>query len=156
MRDDHPTSSSTNQVKTHLFKAHGQVDMHMEGNLLQYVAVGPFNKELCDCLAIAQLEFLQSLHPSGPWASICTVKESAMGGPDSVARYAELMHAPKPPGLTPVATAFVIDPQVEGGRLMEPFFAQIYADIQRPFRIFETMEEARVWAQTMISQAAPD
>lgn len=156
MTDEHPKPFSTSQVKTNQFKAHGQVDIWMEGNVLQYVATGPFNKELFDCLAIAQMEFLRSIHPPGPWVSICTVKESAIGGPESLARYAELMRAPKPSGLTPMATAFVVGPEVEGGRLMESHFVKIYADIQRPFKIFETMAQAQTWAQAMIAEATLD
>lgn len=154
MTDASAKSSSTRHVQTQPFQPHGQVDFWLEeDNLLQYVATGPFNRELVDCLAIAQQEFFQSLQPRSPWASICTIRESAVGGPESLARYAQLMCTPKPAGFTPVATAFVIAPDVEGARLMAPHFTKIYADIPRQFQIFDTMEQARAWAQTMIADA---
>lgn len=145
--------SSTSQVPTGKFKAHGQVDIRMEGDLLHYIATGPFNKELLDCLAIAQLNFLQTAQPTGAWVSICTLRESAVTSPDGLARYGEIMRAPKPAGLTPVATAFVIGPDVEGGKLMAPHYAKIYANIARPFQTFLTMAEAQAWARDKIDRA---
>lgn len=145
--------SSTNQVPTGQFKAHGQVDIRMEGDLLHYIATGPFNKELLDCLAVAQLSFLQAAQPTGAWVSICTMQESAVTSPEGLARYNEIMRTPKPAGLTPVATAFVIGPEVEGGKLMAPHYAKIYAAIGRPFQTFSTMAEAQTWAQDMIDWA---
>jgi len=149
----HNLHSSTRQVPTGQFKAHGQVDIQMEGDLLHYIATGPFNKELVDCLAVAQLNFLQTAQPTGAWVSICTMRESAVTSPEGLARYNEIMRTPKPAGLTPVATAFVVGPEVEGGKLMAPHYAKIYADIGRPFQTFATMAEAQLWAQAMINLA---
>jgi hypothetical protein len=56
--------------------------------------------------------------------------------------------------MVPIATAFVIGPEIEGGRLMAPLYAKIYADIGRPFALFETMPEALKWAQAMIDAAS--
>ncbi len=154
MTPDKPLKSSTTQVKATQFRPHGRVDIWMDGQLQHYEATGPFNKELVDCLAIAQLNSLQTLQPTGPWVSICTIVESALATPDGLARYAELMRTPKPAELTPVATAFVIGPEVEGGTIMAPLFAKIYADIGRPFKTFETLAEAQRWARTLTQVAS--
>jgi hypothetical protein len=69
-------------------------------------------------------------------------------------RYAELMHLPKPAELTPIATAFVMGPDVEGGKLMAPHFGKIYAAIHRPFQVFQTEAEARAWAQRRLDLSA--
>jgi hypothetical protein len=63
------------------------------------------------------------------------------------------MQNPKPPNLEPVATAFVIGPEIEGGRLMSPHFASIYASINRTFQIFETRASAETWVQSMVAVA---
>lgn len=154
MTDAKPLKSSTAHVKTRQFTPHGVVDMWMEGAVLHYRATGPFNTELVDCLAIAQRDFLLAARPTGAWVSMCTVVGNAMSSPDGVARYAEIMAAPKPDNMVPIATAFVIAPTVQGGSIMGPLFAKIYADIGRPFQIFNTMEEAQSWAQTLIAQAS--
>jgi hypothetical protein len=145
--------SSTTKVKTSQFTPHGVVELWMEGSLMHYQATGPFNTELVDCLAIAQRDYLLATQPTGAWASVCTVVGNAMSSPEGVARYAEIMSAPKPANMIPVATAFVIAPGVEGGRIMAPLFTKVFANIGRPFKIFETMADAQIWAQAMIDEA---
>jgi hypothetical protein len=148
-----PKKSSTRQIKTSQFTPHGVVDIWMDGHLMHYEATGPFNTELVDCLAIAQRDYLLASRPQGHWASICTVVGNAMSSPEGIARYADIMAAPKPERMIPVATAFVIAADVEGRNIMAPRFAKIYADIGRPFQIFETMATAQTWAAAMIAQA---
>lgn len=145
---------STDQVNQTSFRPHGSVHMWMEGDFLYYESTGPFNVELVDSLAVAQMEILRATQYQGPWASICTVLNSAMAPPDALARYEKLMRKEKPPGKEPVATAFVIAPTVEGARLMAPKFTKIYEGIQRPFKCFEHMDPARVWARACMDQAA--
>jgi len=152
MTSDKPLKSSTAQIKDTPFAPHGQVDIWMDGDLLHYESTGPFNKELADCLAVAQSNFLQALQPSGAWVSICTVRKSALATPDGLQRYAELIRQ-APPQFTPVATAYVIGPEVEGGQFMAPHFAKIFADAGRPFQTFDTLAEAQIWAKTMIEEA---
>jgi hypothetical protein len=144
---------STDHVDRTPFKPHGSVHMWMDGDFLYYEATGPFNVELADSLAVAQKEILRTTHYQGPWASICTILNSAMASPEALARYDQLMRKPKPPGKEPVATAFVAAPGVEGVKLMLPKFAKIYAGIPRPFRAFDDMEQARAWARTQMDQA---
>ncbi len=153
MNSSLPTKDSTGHIKATLFNPHGKVDMWLEDQQVHYQATGPFNRELVDCLEIAQLEFLQKTKPQGAWVSVCNVVDNAMSSPDGIARYGEIMAAPKPPGFTPIATAFVLAPDVEGARIMAPLFTRIYADINRPFRIFETMEQAQAWARSMLAEA---
>ena len=148
-----PIKNSTDLVKATLFNPHGKVEMWLEDQQVHYQATGPFNRELVDCLAIAQLDFLQKAQPQGPWVSVCNVVDNTMSSPDGIARYGEIMAAPKPPGFTPIATAFVLAPDVEGARIMAPLFTRIYAEINRPFRIFDTMEQAQVWARSMLAEA---
>lgn len=151
-----PKKRSTSQVKTSQFTPHGVVDIWMEDRLMHYEATGPFNTELVDCLAIAQRDFLLATRPQGDWVSVCTMVGNAMTSPDGIARYAQIMAAPKPDNMIPVATAFVIGPEVEGGRIMAPLYTQIYLDIGRPFQIFATMAAAQAWADAMIEQASTD
>jgi hypothetical protein len=141
---------STSEIKTTHFAPHGLVEISMDENLLRYEATGPFNQEVFDCLAVAQMNFLEALQPSGPWASICTVLQSAIATPDGIRRYTELMQTAKPPAFTPVATAFVMAPEVEGRTIMNPHFARIYNSIGRPFKMFGTKAEAQSWALSMI------
>jgi hypothetical protein len=156
MPNDTLPKSSTTQVKASQFTAHGVVDIWMDGPVMHYEASGPFNPELMDCLAIAQRDYLLATRPQGVWVSVCTVLGSAMSSPDGIARYTAIMEAPKPDNMNPIATAFVIAPEVERGRIMAPIFAKIYAGIGRPFQIFDTLAAAQAWAEALIEQASAD
>ena len=157
MEKSPPSKLSTAQMAVAgRFTAHGIVEIWMDGPLMHYECRGPFNKELVDLMAIAQRDFLLATRPSGNWVSVCTMMESAMTSPEGLARYTEIMAAPKPDNMVPIATAFVIAPDVEGSRIMAPLYARIYSDIGRPFGLFETMAQAQAWAQTRIDQADAD
>jgi hypothetical protein len=154
VQNDKPLMASTSLIAGTRFKAHGRIDMRMQDNFLHYDATGPFNEEVFELLAVAQANFLNTLTLSGPWASIVTLCNSAMTTPGGVQRYTELMQSPKPADLLPVATAFVIAPEIEGGRLMTAHFARIYASINRPYRAFETLDPAQAWAESMVAAAS--
>ena len=154
MQNDKPLVASTSLIESTRFKAHGRIDIQMQDNFLHYDATGPFNEEVFELLAVAQSNFLSELTIAGPWASIVTLRNSAMSTPGGIQRYTELMQSPKPAELLPVATAFVIAPEIEGGRLMTAHFANIYASINRPFKTFETLNPARAWAESMVAAAS--
>lgn len=152
MTREPPLRASTSQVDSLPFSPHGKVDIWREGDLHLYEATGPFNKELVDSLAIAQADFLRAAQQNTPWVSICIVRNSALATPDSLQRYGELIRQAPPP-LTPLATAYVIGPDVEGGQLMAPHFVRVFAQAGRLFQTFATLDEARRWAQGLIDQA---
>jgi hypothetical protein len=153
VQNDKPLMASTTLMVEMGFKAHGRIDMCMQNDLLHYTATGPFNEEVFDLLAVAQSEFLNTLTISRPWGSVVTLCNSAMSTPGGIVRYTELMKRPKPPDLEAVATAFVIAPEVEGGRLMTTHFASIYASINRPFKTFAALAPAEAWVQSMVAAA---
>ena len=148
-----PATGSTAQVTTSHFNQHGIVDIRREGDVIHYMATGPFNIELINSLAIAQRDFLLAAAPGGAWASIATIMSSAMTSPEGIARYAALIAAPKPPQMIPVATAFVIAPSVEGNLIMARHYRKIFNDSGRKFQIFETLPEARAWVQSELDSA---
>ena len=149
-----PATSSTAQVNISPFNQHGVVDIRMDGRVIHYQATGPFNTELLDSLAIAQRDFLLAAQPQHPWVSIATIRVSAMTSPDGLARYAAIMAAPKPDFMIPVATAFVMGPEVEGNIIMAQHYRKIYRDIRRPFQIFATLPEAQAWVLAQLPPSA--
>lgn len=149
-----PAKLSTSDIKTQQFNAHGVVDIWKDGDLIHYQATGPFNAELIDLLAIAQRDFLLDARPTGAWVSIGTMLRSAMTSPEGIARYAAIMAAPKPDGMVPIATAFVMAPEVEGYLIMAAHYARIFKDIGRTFQIFKSLPEAEAWARGLLAEAA--
>lgn len=153
MEEGKRLQASTRSIVASGFAPHGHIDIWREGDLLIYEATGPFNVELVSALAVAQQEVMQSMNTTRPWASIGSLKKSALMSLDALARYADIMRAPKPEGWTPVATAFVIGPEVEGGNIMAPHFSKIYADIGRPMQVFQSLHEAMLWSNACIAHA---
>lgn len=150
MSIDRNFRKSTDEVTPSMFAAHGRVEMFFEGDILQYEACGPFNKELFESLAVAQLDFLKTANHQGPWASICLVQRSGLTSPEGFLCYEEMIRAPKPDQFTPLATAFVVPPGVEGGSLMLPRVTAIFARVGRPFKGFDNMSSAKDWANSLI------
>ncbi len=144
----------TDQFRVTCFAPHGRVEVWSDQAFVYYEATGPFNREAVDCLAAAQRDFLLAHPMPGPWASLGVMHHSAVIGEEALERYRELMSSPKPPGLTPVATAFVMGEDVEGHRLMAPLYERIYAHIQRPFRVFSELAAAQNWLRQQLAQAA--
>lgn len=150
MNKDNTLRHSTDHVVITPFRPHGSVQMWMDGDILHYEATGPFNIELIASFAVAQLDMLRAINYQGPWVSICSILNSAMASPQTLARYDQLMRKEKPPGRTPLATAFVAGPKVEGARLMMQKYARIYLGIGRPFQSFDNVEDAVAWAKRML------
>lgn len=151
-----PAIHSTIEVDITPFRQHGRIDMHMDGDILVYDAVGPFNVETLDAMAVAQMAFLRGLPRIGrAWGSIAHFRASAMTSPEGLARYAKLMASPKPPELEAKVTAFVVGADVEGGRIMLPHYQRIYETIGRPFASFTTLDEAKAWVHAQLTAIVP-
>lgn len=145
-----PIRSSTDDVVQSRFAPHGRVTMRFEGDILFYDATGPFNIELVDSLAIAQRDILTTANHQGPWVSVSIMRNSLLASPDAFARYAAMMHAPRPPEFTPLASAYVVGPAVEGRSLMLPKYEAIHIASGRIFQSFEQLDDALAWARSLI------
>lgn len=145
--------TSTNAVKASRFAPHGLVEISFVGDILLYTATGPFNLELVESLAVAQTEILTAADPHGPWVSVSWMRNSLLASPEAFAQYATMMHAPKPAQFTPLASAYVVAPEVEGRALMLPKYAAIHTSCGRLFQSFEQLDEALAWAQALITTA---
>lgn len=151
MPQDAPIHKSTNDVVASRFAPHGRVEMWFEGDILFYDATGPFNKELVDSLAVAQGDILNAANHQGPWVSVSVMRVSLLASPDAFARYSEIMHIPRPAQFTPLASAYVVAPDVEGRSLMLPMYADIHISSGRIFQSFEQLDDALAWARGLIA-----
>ncbi len=146
----HIIHRSTTEVSTGTFRPHGQIDVWLEGDIVYYEATGPFNIELIHALAATQKSFFETITLPQVWASVGVLMGSVMMGLDALARYQEVLEAPKPVAFIPSATAFVIGPDVEGGFIIAPHFRRIFAELHRPMEIFQTSSEAVRWVHDVM------
>jgi hypothetical protein len=150
MTPGHINQHSTSEVAAGPFRPHGHIDVWLEDDMVYYEATGPFNVELINALAATQKNFFETLTPPQAWASIGVLLGSVMMGLDALARYKEVLAAPKPAAYIPRATAFVIGPDVEGGFIIAPHFRRIFCELQRPMQIFPTASEAVEWVHDVM------
>lgn len=142
---------STNEVKASRFAPHGVVEISFVGDILLYTATGPFNKELVESLAVAQMEILTAAGHRNPWVSVTLMRNSLLASPEAFAQYSAMMHAAKPAHCRPLASAYVVAPDVEGRTLMLPKYAAIHTSCGRLFQSFDHLDEAMAWAQSLIT-----
>lgn len=147
-----PSRESTASVHLPGFRPHGHVEFWADGQILFYEGAGPYNRELFDALGLAQFRYLAA-HPfQGPWAIIGTFFNSVMASPEAMLRYREqaMVMFSQPVG-APVATAFVVTPNLEGAAIMTQQVARIYSDLGRPFRCFAEQADARRWVDSVLT-----
>ncbi len=140
----------TDQFASGEFKPHGQVEMWLDGNILRYDAVGPFNRELVRAIAQAQHEVMLAAKARGACVEVVTIRESALVTPDGLAELALILQDVNLQGLAPLAVTYVMAPDVEGASIMAPLFRRRYQDQGRTFEIFEQMKDALIWAQAQL------
>lgn len=141
---------STNDVITSRFAPHGLVEIAFDGDILLYKATGPFNKELVESLAVAQMDVLTVADHRGPWVSVSLMLGSMLASPEAFARYSDMMHAAKSAQFTPLASAYVVAHDVEGRALMLSKYAAIHTSSGRLFRSFDQLDDALAWAHDLI------
>lgn len=154
-----PIHTSTDDVVQSRFAPHGRVNMRFEDDILFYDATGPFNIELVESLAVAQKDILIAANPQGPWVSVSTMRGSMLASPDAFARYSEIMQTQRPAECTPLASAYVVAPDVEGRSLMLPKYEAIHIASGRVFQSFTQLDDALAWARSLIdaqTKASPD
>jgi hypothetical protein len=150
MPPEHILRTSTNEVKASRFAPHGLVEISFDGDILLYTATGPFNKELVESLAVAQAEILNAANHLGPWVSVSLMRNSLLASPEAFAQYADMMHTARSAQFTPLASAYVVAPDVEGRALMLPKYAAIHTSSGRLFKSFDQLDDALAWAHVLI------
>ena len=133
------------------FVAHGSSRLEARGQVLILYSAGPFNAEHIRSLAEPFRAWAAQLQPGGAWATVNVVRHSAMCTPDAIEALrisAERSRA----HLGRVASAYVIAPDVEGRRMMDPALRGSCAGIM-PMEIFDDLAAALSWAEARIAEA---
>ncbi|MBK9235398.1 MAG: hypothetical protein IPO19_04735 [Rhodoferax sp.] len=136
----------TDEFAQGAFQPHGLVEVWLDGRILRYDAVGPFNRELVRAIAKAQHDIMVAAKARGPCVEIVTIRESALVTSDGLAELAAILHDVNHQGLAPLAVAYVMAPEVEGASIMAPVFRSRYQSQGRVFELFDRLEDAQTWA----------
>ncbi len=136
---------STADMPPGRFQAHGEVSMHVEGCLIRYVARGPFNRELLNAYEREQELLLGVEDLPAVYADLTVFEHSAMTPLDTLNAYSTYLAMLREQQRAPLVTAYVLPPEVEGKRLMEPLFHDCYRQAGLCLELFDTEKEARGW-----------
>tara|TARA_E500000305_G_scaffold88361_1_gene75067 strand:+ start:790 stop:1236 length:447 start_codon:yes stop_codon:yes gene_type:complete len=134
-------------------RPHGEREIWTDGRIFFSRNAGPFNLELLQHATEEARQERIRLTNSGPWGTIAIMSKSVMFTPDALDMVRSNMSDPERNGGL-VATAFVVPPGTEGRVFCEDIFTPIYALAGAAFRVFDTLEPAKVWVMEMIAEAA--
>lgn len=132
------------------FRPHGEMEIWLEGHVVRIKATGPFNTESIQALGKALRALYAEITQPEKLVHLVTIQRSLLASPEVVKTFGDFLATMDAIKQTPVAVAWVVAPEVEGGRLMLPFFAKAYALAGREFRAFENVTEAYAWLQTRL------
>lgn len=136
-----------------LFRAHGNIEMWREGDLIRLRAQGPFNREAVLGLGAAMADLLTRDPPPPLFGDILELRGSMVTSPDSMEELSRFMARMTDHRAPPVAVAYVAGPEVEGRDFMLPLFEALYLKHGRRFGAFETLAEAKAWIADQLTSA---
>jgi len=143
---------TTEEIPPGRFPPHGSVRFHIEGNLIRYVATGPFDQELLSAYEAEQSLVVPEFARRGPYLDLTVYEVSAMTPIKVLQAYSDYLAQLKTAGQAPVATAYVLPATVEGAELMAPHFRECYARAGLKFEIFENESTARDWLAARLEE----
>ncbi|MDT9000925.1 hypothetical protein RQP53_16735 [Paucibacter sp. APW11] len=146
-----PNTYTTDQYDPGRFRPHGRVEYEEQGRILWSRATGPFNPELMQALSELVIATFPAMTAKGPWVNICTFNHSALCSPDVLLSFTATMKQLVQMKIAPVATAFVLTPEVDGAELMAPLFEKCFKEGGIPFACFPSIELAQQWASSRLS-----
>lgn len=141
--------NTTDHYQQDQFRLHGRVEMHLNGQTICVSARGPFNLELTTALATLEGEFLSNVASQSPFFEIVTFTESVLASPEVMTAHRQLLVMLKGAGLAHKATAYVIPKDLEGAVFTGPIATQNYAAVDWPFKIFQHLEDAEQWINSL-------
>lgn len=145
--------TSTESFPDGKFQAHGRVSLEIiDKNLIVYHSKGPFNIELLTALAQVEEELLKTIkNNAGSWCEIVVFEESCMALDDVMLGFGDYLKELQTKRLTPLATAYVISKEIEGGSIMKDKYKKCHLDAGIEFSLFETESAAISWINKCLS-----
>ncbi|WP_448212179.1 hypothetical protein [Colwellia sp. MEBiC06753] len=142
---------STDNTSPRKFRPHGRIELTIfEEGIIQYDALGPFNRELMKALEEVEQGALASFKQNfGKWCEVIIFHDSCMMLEDALAELESYLKELYEHGLAQ-PTAFVFQEGVEGSSLMKPKYKSVYNHAKIPYQDFNTIEGAIHWCRSQL------
>ncbi|WP_448555471.1 hypothetical protein [Thalassotalea montiporae] len=146
-------SYSTNSIDISQFRQHGIVNLEIPSErVVVYHAQGPFNKELAQALVKIEQQVCPVFKAKwGYWADLCVFSESCLVLEEAIEYYQDYLKSFKAEGLSPIASAFIYSPEVEGRSLAENIYQQLYQFAGVKYAGFSSFEDGLNWVNKELS-----
>lgn len=143
---------STNHYPQGPFRAHGWRALERDGRIAIFHSEGPYNLEMVQALKEVRRANEAKYGPGGRQATITVVHSSLLMPPEALSAFEDYVLSLTVPGQPGLPVAWVVAPDVEGRTLMLPHFERMYARAERPWRAFESLDEALAWIRTRLGE----
>ena len=129
------------------FKPHGAITVWPEGNLIRLELKGPFNREFFASLRSLNADLYADLNSQGPFVEIAVFHHSMLMSSATIDEFGAVLLERKKTGHAPLATAWVISPEIKDAFVVLPHVTKKFEQAQRPFMWFRTLREAEEWVR---------
>jgi hypothetical protein len=152
---------STRQAKPMRFRAHGQIELEAtQDNIVLYHSTGPFNVETFKALEDVEQSLIKKIafikdEAQPRWAEVIIFEKSCLATPDSLEYLCEYLKRIVATGRVPIASAYVIRPEIEGSAIMGMHFKSCHENAGlRNIAIFDAVEPANAWIKSILATHA--
>ncbi|REL26802.1 hypothetical protein DXX93_09595 [Thalassotalea euphylliae] len=140
---------STDSIVDLHFRQHGIVDLEIPAErIVVYHARGPFNKELAQALAQVERQVCPTFKSKwGYWADLCIFSQSCLVLEEAIESYQDDLKSFKDEGISPIASAFIYPPDVEGRGVAENIYQRLYQFADISYAGFSDFNEGLAWVK---------
>lgn len=136
------------------FRPHGSSEFHAEGAIVRISAEGPFNVEGVDEFSRKMLALLAEIPAGQAVVILAEIRGTLISPADAWEVFEVHSRRAQAGSLRILGSAWVLAPDVEGRNFFVPKARQIFAQVGRQFELFEDVEEAKRWAEKLLTTAA--
>lgn len=119
------------------------------------ISTGPFNREIFDLYAQKATPVFQDARQDGPFVLLVIYKESMMMTNEAAEHFVRIAARMVAADIAPVAVAFVVTTDVEGGNLIPGILkTRVYDPFNVPFQVFSVRDDAEKWLNTKLTASS--
>jgi hypothetical protein len=143
---------SNKDFDTSRFKPHGSALVWPHDNIVRFDVTGPFNLEFSESISILNSKVYAEVANTGPFVAIAIFRNSMLMPTEAVTRFADSYREWKGNGFAPIASAWVVESDVEGAFIMLPIFEKKFQEIGLKFKYFDNAKEAEAWVTAQLGE----
>ena len=106
-------------------------------------------------MAELEAQVFARMKAAGKWVEILEFRHNLLATAEALEAFARHVERFRSKGLSPLGSAVVIDPSLEGEAIIRPQLAAAYAAAGWPCAFFTHMADAEAWADSLLDVTEP-